>query len=102
MPNGNSEATLENWVKDIDGKVDGIGQSIVRIETYLDSGHMTSAQNREDINRLRDDWNETQNEVHSIQRNNEFLRGQVAMLKLLGSIVVGAAIILEAIKMWSG
>ena len=92
MANG---ATLENWVKDIDVKVDGIGQSIVRIETHLDSGHITSAQNREDIGQL-------QEVVKKVREDYIFLKGQMAAIKWIGGLGVGLAIILQALKMWTG
>lgn len=92
MSNG---ATLESWVKDIDGKVDGIGQSIVRIETHLDSGHITSAQNREDIGKLKE-------EVRVIRDDNIFMKGQIAAIKWIGGVGVGLAVVLQAVKMWAG
>ena len=95
MPNGNSEATLENWVKDIDGKVEDNGKTLVRIEAHLDSGHMTSAQNREDINKLQKGFQEVRDDY-------TFLKGQIAAVKWVGGIGVGLAVILQAVKMWAG
>lgn len=87
MSNG---ANLESWVKDIDNKLDTACETLVRVETHLDSGHIKFAQQDADISELK-------KEMQGLRENNAFMRGQIHMIMLIGGALVGIGVILQAI-----
>ena len=87
MANG---ADLQNWVKEISVKLTGMSESLVRVETHLDQGHMKQAEQETDIEDLK-------KMVQSLKEVNAFMRGQIHMIMLIGGALVGIGVILQAV-----
>ena len=86
------KATLGNWVKDIDEKVDKLCNAMTRVETFMDNDHLKVAEHDLELKKQRE-------EIQAIKEELSFMRGQTKMLMVIGSVIGGLVLIGQLVVM---
>ncbi|MYF97782.1 hypothetical protein F4212_01405 [Candidatus Poribacteria bacterium] len=87
-----NKASLGNWVKDIDEKVDKLCNAMTRVEAFMDNDHLKVAEHDLEIKKHRE-------EIQAIKEELSFMRGQTKMLMVIGSVIGGLVLIGQLVVM---
>lgn len=90
MNDANQKSGLEAWVRDIDSKVDKLLESVTRIEVHSgrDSERLDGHSERITANEAA---------LKELEKEHQFVKGQMRMLMIIGSMLVGLAVVAEVI-----